>query len=326
VIAISNQLNPQIDTDVRLSELKTMVKSISDYFDNSKRIIYYDYPVHLNVGDLLINLGTEEFFREHKLNIWRRYFVNDLPHSIRGMDDSVVILCHGGGNFGDLWQPYQRQRELLFERYPRNRIIVLPQTCYFSSQMALSQSVARLLRHQNCHFFVRDFTSYSNLRDAGLEEITAMPDMAHMLFEVLKRDLNFENKPTLNLFRSDRESAIAPGNRMMRREESSVDWEDLITQTTAGLSEITWKSMRLMQMLGLSADKSKLWYPIRDRAVKDAIHSYSSYGRINTDRLHAMILGILLGHSVYFKDNSYGKLSTYYQAWLRGVDRVSQEV
>jgi exopolysaccharide biosynthesis predicted pyruvyltransferase EpsI len=38
-----------------------------------------------------------------------------------------------------------------------------------------------------------------------------------------------------------------------------------------------------------------------------------------TNRLHAIILGLLLDRSVIAFDNSYGKLSMYYQSWLTGM-------
>ncbi len=37
---------------------------------------------------------------------------------------------------------------------------------------------------------------------------------------------------------------------------------------------------------------------------------------IYTNRLHAMLLGLLLGREVRWFDNSYGKLGAYAETWL----------
>jgi pyruvyl transferase EpsO len=50
--------------------------------------------------------------------------------------------------------------------------------------------------------------------------------------------------------------------------------------------------------------------------VKDGISLFSDYSVVATNRLHAMLLGLLLGREVYATDNTYGKLARYTKAWL----------
>ena len=47
-----------------------------------------------------------------------------------------------------------------------------------------------------------------------------------------------------------------------------------------------------------------------------------AYKTIYTTRLHAAILGVLLGKKVVFMDNSYGKNRGFYETWLKDCDAV----
>jgi pyruvyl transferase EpsO len=312
-----------VSTSLRLHELKSKLGEIASKFDGATRVVYFDYPVHLNLGDLLINLGTEVFFQEYKINVWKRYYVYDFPARIRGMDDDVVIACHGGGNFGDVWPLFQDQREALLALYPRNRFVILPQTCYFSSEQALAESAAKLRRHDDLHVFVRDFMSQQRLRSAGLSHVALMPDMAHMLFGLLHSDPDQAASGTLPLLRTDREAASPlTGNGSSNASQTGLDWQDIIGRQNATLANLIWKSMTLQRTLGMPGQKTRRWYWIRDRVVRDGVSTFSKYNEIYTDRLHAMILALLLGRRVRLKDNSYGKVSSYYRTWLQDIDSI----
>ena len=51
-----------------------------------------------------------------------------------------------------------------------------------------------------------------------------------------------------------------------------------------------------------------------------------AYKTIYTTRLHAAILGALLGKKVVFMDNSYGKNRGFYETWLKDCDAVKMMV
>jgi pyruvyl transferase EpsO len=59
-----------------------------------------------------------------------------------------------------------------------------------------------------------------------------------------------------------------------------------------------------------------LWKIYRDDLVNRAVKSFQPYETIDTDRLHGMILGSLMGKQVVFGDGNYGKLHRYAKAWL----------
>ena len=306
-----------------LDQLKQKLDSITEYFDPKKRIVYYDYPIYANnVGDLLIHLGTEEFFRAKNLLIWRRFSMLDLPVQIRGMDDDVVILCHGGGNFGDIWPRSQSLREGLVARYPNNRIVFLPQTVYYQSAKQAERSLQRLRAHKDLHIFARDQVSEQFLRDGGLSA-TCMPDMFHAMEGKLFPSRAASEQRALKLCRTDCEigKGIAPP---YGEDIPSADWKGIIGKPCLALSRVAQALLIGFRVLGVQSSASyKIWYPVRDIALRRGIACFSEYETIYTDRLHGMLLGLMLRRRVCAFDNSYGKLSSYYECWLKGTQNLS---
>lgn len=299
------------ELEERLSALKAKLAEITTVFDKNSRIFYVDYPVHSNIGDQLINLGTEAFFEHYDIPIYKRLSVLDLPRAgIPGITPDSTILCHGGGNFGDLYGKHQEAREWLLEKYPSCRIVVLPQSLHYSTDAARELSLRRVAKHTNAYFFVRDHESYSALQENGVERVAMMPDMAHELWNVLKPKGAAPAGSVLNLQRRDREAVACVGC------SSSVDWKDSFTGVTKIVAGGTYYLLKLLGQWSPQHINVALWYGARDRMVKDGVSLFSEHSVVTTNRLHAMLLGLLLGREVYASDNSYGKLARYTKAWL----------
>jgi pyruvyl transferase EpsO len=60
----------------------------------------------------------------------------------------------------------------------------------------------------------------------------------------------------------------------------------------------------------------------RDRLIRRAIDRFQRYERIDTDRLHGLILGALMSKKVRYGEGSYGKLHRYAELWLAESDLV----
>ena len=59
----------QKETNSILLSLKQHLKKVSDVIIDKNDVLYFDYPLHLNVGDLLIYAGTEAFFKHENIHI-----------------------------------------------------------------------------------------------------------------------------------------------------------------------------------------------------------------------------------------------------------------
>jgi pyruvyl transferase EpsO len=295
----------------RLSVLKAKLAEITTVFDKNSRIFYVDYPVHSNIGDQLINLGTEAFFEHYNISIYKRLSVLDLRRTgIPGVAPDSTFLCHGGGNFGDLYGKHQEAREWLMEKYPSCRIVVMPQSLHYSTEAAREASLRRVARHANSYLFVRDHESYSALKQSGIERVAMMPDMAHELWNLLKPNGSAPAGRVLNLLRRDKEAVACAGC------EHSVDWKDSFSGATKIAAGGTYYLLSLFGKWSPQRLNARLWYSARNRMVKDGISLFSDYSVVMTNRLHAMLLALLLGREVYASDNTYGKLARYSKAWL----------
>ncbi len=299
------------ELEERLSGLKAKLAEIAAVIDTNSRIFYVDYPVHSNIGDQLINLGTEAFFEHYKIPIYKRLSVLDLRRTgVPGVTPDSTFLCHGGGNFGDLYGKHQQAREWLMEKYPSCRIVVMPQSLHYSTDAAREASLRKVARHTNTYLFVRDQESYSVLKQSGVERVAMMPDMAHELWNLLKPTGAAPAGRVLNLLRRDKEAVACP------EYEPSVDWKDSLTGLTKVVAGGTYYLLSLFGKWSPQRLNVVLWYAARDRMVKDGIALFSDYEVVATNRLHAMLLGLLLGREVYATDNTYGKLARYTRAWL----------
>jgi pyruvyl transferase EpsO len=68
-----------------------------------------------------------------------------------------------------------------------------------------------------------------------------------------------------------------------------------------------------------------LWRGYRDRLIQRAINRFRAYERVDTDRLHGLILGALLRRQVLFREGTYGKLHRYARLWLSDSDLIAGE-
>jgi pyruvyl transferase EpsO len=282
------------------------------------RVLYLDVPNHFNVGDMLIFAGARAFLADcganvigyHSWGTFREAIIERLP-------EDVIVVLHGGGNFGDLYPTFQQFREEIVAALPRHRIVVFPQTFHFSSHDALRRSAAIFRSHRNVAILCRD---HRTLDEAGqfCDETFLCPDMAHFLAPPLRAYPRRRSRDTLFFARRDIEGA--EGRKEQGR--SYFDWGDLFGPGLRAL----FQGLRLTQRV-----ERKTRLPVgqiatnafQDLVIDRAARYFVPFERVETDRMHAMLLALMLGQEVTAFDNSYGKLSAYADTWLGGIDRLT---
>ena len=314
-----------------MQRLDTSLDAIAASLPRNSHIVYLDIPIHFNVGDLLINRGTEVFFKRMAYTVHARLTLEDLCEfstessealQLRGravrllesMPQDVAIVMHGGGNFGDLYPKHHLMREAIIKKFAGRLIVMLPQSMHFSSQGKAEASLDQLARHPNLHLYFRDYESTQLASSRGISKVFLSPDMAHALRpigETRVKDAD-AGEGTICLRRLDEEGTAwqAPGaNR------TECDWDMLIRKSHNMGNRLVLEMMR-RQVDPTMRIPISIWYFVTKRIVADAVQLFIDHESVVTDRLHAVILAALLDRPVAYTDNSYGKLSRYSAAFL----------
>lgn len=321
-----------------LVSLKQDLKQILDVIVDKNDVLYFDYPLHLNVGDLLIYAGTEAFFQDYQINIRLRRCLQsfDLDEVKKYVKPNTTLVCHGGGNFGDLYPAIQGMREALVQAFPNNRIIIMPQTAYFSNPEAKEKSAAIFSAHKDCYLFARDQATYQLMKDQFSNKVFLSPDMAHQLYgsALLKNQRSKSQsavqksaEKTLYFLRKDIEAshlekniqATLPANAEVK------DWEDILTtqdkyyeRICSGLAKVANK----FHQPWLKNVVNNLWYHHSLAVIERCKDIFQHYDLVITSRLHGHIFSCLLEIPNEVCDNSYGKNLGYYRQWTQGLDFV----
>lgn len=285
--------------------------------------VLLDYPVHGNVGDLLIWKGEQAFLKRNKKKLAAQYSIKNIGRgAMRRIAQCDTICLHGGGNFGDLWPIHQRLRENLIARYEDKRIIIFPQSVFYADPKELDRACHHLKRHPDLHILLRDEISLQLLEQRGVPNLRLCPDMAHALWgRWCSRSPTTDNAERLFVLRRDKERGALP-EWLAGMEASSTDWGDL----RQGRAE-TWfrngiKIINMDKKCGNALPACTVWNLVADVLIGRAIKLIAAHDTVVTNRLHAVIGSALVGRHVVAYDNSYGKVSAYMDCWLSGLDEI----
>lgn len=279
---------------------------------------YVDYPLHGNVGDLLILQGTLEFFRKKKLS--PSVIAPFSSYSPRWVSEGCVVVFHGGGNLGDLYRYPQFLREKVIQSCHGNRIIILPQTIYFQEEEAWERCRRIFSAHPDLHLFVRDERSFELGRELT-PNVYLVPDMAHQLYPLAKSKSS-NGEGVLAIQRLDDERTGVALNAA-----TVTDWPLLVgSLRSRAIQSLVYLSYAFY-LAGLGRIMlpvwHKTWFMMANKITGEAVDLFERHEAVVSDRLHAHILACLLDMPNKVHDNSYGKNSSYIKSWTISSPLVS---
>lgn len=314
-----------MQTNILITTLREKIQNALTPLINHD-FVYLDLPYHGNIGDTLIWEGTRDFLKT--LPYKCLYYSNKDSFRFRVLPKDVVILLHGGGNFGDLYRLHSEFRKKIIGLYPENQIIILPQTVYYENMDLLDEDVAFYDKHSNVTICARDQYSYEFLSQHFRNTILLVPDMAFFL-DLSKYKIPVEESRVLYLKRTDKELATDYDANIPKNAETH-DWPtyEKHFKEFDRIERFAYRVCRVMKMIGfpekmqIRIEDWKRNYYYRRSYVQLGVSFLASYHTIYTTRLHVLILGVLLNKKIYLINNSSGKVVNFYNTWLDALEQV----
>ncbi|MDJ0455414.1 polysaccharide pyruvyl transferase family protein [Gordonia amicalis] len=304
------------------------LRVLAELLPHGTKAALVDFPSHENAGDSLIYAGEVGYFRRLGVSI---DYICDVdryrPEVLRARVPEGPVLLHGGGNFGDRWPRYQKFREQVIADFPDRAIVMLPQSMEFESADNLEAVKALFGQHPNLTIMLREQRSFTEALDhfGGHNPVVYCPDLAFG-YGARRVHGKFDGRVEVTrLLRQDSEK-IAHGSLRTSHSYVEYDWG------LRGLDRVAWRAIRIPGRVAATVPATGTGlYPMLSSSYRAQAglnlwraSKMLSVGRVVvTDRLHAAVLGGLLGMPVVALDNSYGKISSVFDDYLHTLNNVS---
>jgi exopolysaccharide biosynthesis predicted pyruvyltransferase EpsI len=285
-----------------------------------RRVALLDFPFHPNCGDSLIYLGELAALQEIGVDVLA---VSDADgfraQHYLSLPSDTVMLFHGGGNFGGLWDtPHIRRNEEL-EQLRSFKAVLLPQTMTKMDEHCHQRTRAVLAQHSDVTLMWRDQKSLDAARDLFPEVPSILvPDAAFCLYPLSAPQMTLRSREQIAvLARIDRE-----GTGLAETVDENVrvrDWECvLVEKVLRRLLCFAIKRERLARGRPNMKWRARLFYAYAHLNARSAARQLKSSDVVVVDRLHAWILSVLLNVPHVVVDTKYGKISGVITSWLPG--------
>ena len=262
-----------------------------------------------NVGDHAIVLGEKKIIKSAGKG--RQIVELDsmqyalLKHSVKNLikNDDIIII-DGGGNFGDVWPETQLAINDIIHSYSQNKIIVFPESWYFTNsdngRILLANTVEVINDHPNIVIYARDSYSFSMMK-----KYMPSSDIRQSLDTVFFLDFNLDDPKGSEIalvVRDDRES--------INTQFSKAKLENYFRDHGISFYEI----------------KNDCYHHIpkrkRKQYVRNIVAQYKRAKLVITDRFHGMVLSILCRKPCVIIDNKTGKVRNSYNDIKKYIDGI----
>ena len=304
------------ETVARLADLAA--DRVGSLLPPGTRCALVGFPDHANVGDAAIWAGERALLERLGARVT---YVSDErrfdPAALRARVGEGPVFLHGGGNLGDLWLHHQVFREKALQALAGSPVVQLPQSIHFGERENLARARRVFASHPRLTLLLRDQSSLELARNEFAEATSVLcPDMA-LALGLLSRS-SAPGHDVVIVGRRDHERAPGSGAASIQGLGPVFDWgsEGL---PAAGLRRGLRLLLRPTAVFHLRAH---VWDALARRQVAAGVRLLSRGRVVLTDRLHGHILALQLRIPHVVIDNSYGKLSSFLEAWTGGVSLV----
>ena len=268
-----------------------------------RKVLYRNFvfivgtPIHGNIGDQAIIYSEVKMFKE-KFNLKvieiESYLMKSKFNIIKKIIGNSPIFVHGGGFLGTLWEEEEEMFRTILKEFPNNKIIVLPQTCYFdkTDTQFFEESLECYSKHKNLIFFMREKYSLEFMKNNFPTcNVHLVPDIVLYSKEIV--------------FKSERENALC----CFRNDKEKVfdDKEEIIKELRECGLNISFTDTVIPQ---------KVFAVNRKKVLFKKLNEFSKYKIVITDRLHGMVFAYLTKTPCLVIENKSYKVKGLFE-WIR---------
>ncbi len=275
-----------------------------------KKLIIMGIPHHGNIGDNAIAVAEEELikkiFPQYKLYKMQEKYLDICVNRAKNfINDDDIILLHGGGNIGDTYERPEKGRREVIKTFPNNKIIIFPQTAYFSDtekgkkELEISKEIYNA--HKNLIIMAREEKSYQFMKKHFYNnKIYLTPDIVM----TLNKSLNKDREGVLLLFRTDKEKTL---------EDQKIEKIKEIAKNKFG--------KYVMSDMNLGSGIVNIGGKKREEVLNNKFEQFQSSKIAITDRLHGMIFAAITETPCVVFGNFNHKISESYK-WLKKLEYI----
>lgn len=270
------------------------------------KFIFMGMPHHGNIGDQAIALAEVELIKKYfpgveTMEFPEKYLAESVRKEINRIDDTDILLMHGGGNIGDTYDVPENSRRAIIQMFPNNKIIVFPQTAHFDSLKVLEKSKEIYNNHKHLAFMAREEKSYVIMKNNFNKcNVYLTPDVVM----TMKSVSDYERNNALLMFRSDKEKTL------------SDDCQEQIKE----IVERKIGKYALSDM-HLGEDVNNICGELREKTVREKFKQLSMYKLVVTDRLHGMIFSAVTQTPCVVFGSYTHKIRESYK-WLSNLEYI----
>lgn len=304
----------------KISQLqKELVETLTPLINKDYYLL--EVPYYTNIGDTLIWQGELDFLAGLPYKCKGMYSLETFRNANRSIEPGSLVLFQGGGNFGDLWPIHHDFKMDIMRKNPTCSFLFFPQTVWFEDRENLRKCASFMSQFKHVAICARDSVSYKTLKENFRNTVLLLPDMAFCI-DMERWRKEYKTSGPLLLKRTDKELQEGKILSEIERIEgiTVTDWQTMQN----GLDLMTKLMLHLTagRLKGLRLGDAFVRHFYRPYLVRLGVKLLNSHTHIYTTRLHAAILGVLLGKDITLLDNSYGKNRTFFESWLSDYDNI----
>lgn len=276
------------------------------------KVFFVDLPEYDNLGDSAIALAQIKFLEKNSFSSDRikifteREYKENVDYLKKHIGKKHLICTIGGGNFGNQWYSLELLRYEILKAFPKNPIVIFPQTVYFTEDEEGKKAIEVSKQHYENHpaltLVARETKSfeilnqlYKNPEKLLTPDIVLSTEMSDYGVKVKGR------KGALLVFRSDVEKSMSDNDR----ESIKSQFERL---------NIECKETDMYG--GCWVNNSN-----RSECVREKMQEFADSEIVVTDRLHGMVFAAITETPCIVFSNYNHKVKGTYE-WIKHLDYI----